>query len=193
MYAIITDNVKLVVYLKKINATFYEKLQQINSKRYKNEVLVTTIDKNIALLALIQGARVYETTTMAGLIPFCRSREELLDKVIDNFFEALGIRKTDKGYEYLKYMLKCNIKDDNYCLKPMTTQVYPECAKKFGVSTTTVAKYSNQIIKKSYEKNSLKYDILYYKSHSEPLKEAPKVNNFVVVMANKIQSLTFNN
>lgn len=189
MYAIVTNNVKLVVYLKKINANFFHEVQQINRERYPDEAIATTTDKNIAIIALVQGAKVYETITMSSIIPMCSSEEELLDKIIDNFFEALGIRKISKGYEYLKHMLKCNVKDDDYCLKPMTTEVYPECAKNFNVSATTVAKYANQIIKNSYNRNALKYEVLYYGNHLESLVEAPKVNNFVVVIANKIRKL----
>lgn len=189
MYTILTSNVKLVIYLKKINATFFEEVQQINGKRYGKGSLAMTTDKNIAMIALVEGSKVYETSRMVGLIPICYSKNELIDAIIDEFFEALSIRKTSKGYEYLKYMLKCNINDDCYCLKSMTTEVYPECAKHFNVSASTIAKYSNLIIRNSYNRNSLKYDVLYFTNRPTPLKEAPKVNNFVVVMANKIRSL----
>jgi len=189
MYAILTDNVELILYLKKSNATFFEAIQQIDHERYNEAVLVTTMDKRIAIIALVEGSKVYETITMNSLIPLCSSKEKLVDRIIDNFLEALGIRKTSKGYEYLKYMLKCNVEDDNYCLKPMTSEVYPECAKKFNVSPATVARYSNILIKNSYNRNPLRYNVLYYGTHMESSQETPKVRNFVVFMANKIRKL----
>jgi len=189
MYVISTTNLKLLVCLKRYNCDFLMTPQNINRERYKNEAVAITSNRGLAMLALVDGAKVYETVTMSSLIPDDCSNEELLDKIIDEFLEVLGIRKNFNGYEYLKYIITCNVKDDEYCLKAMSKEVYPECAKAFGVSPVTVARTTNDLIKKSYGRKPEMYSALYAKDHPDKINAAPKANNFVVVMANKIRAL----
>lgn len=163
--------------------------QHINQKRYEGEAVAITTNRNLALLALVDGAKVHETVTMCPLVPTECSYEELIDRIIDDFLETIGIRRIYKGYDYLKYIIKCNIKDDNYCLKAMNKEVYPECAQFFGVSPVTVARITNDLIKKSYSRKPEMYAALYEKSYADVYNSAPKMNSFMVHIANKIRNL----
>ena len=82
MYIIVTTNVKLLVYIKKLNGILLMPPHKINQERYNGEAMAMVTDKHLAMVALVDGAKVYETNTMPGLIPECRSKDELLDKTI---------------------------------------------------------------------------------------------------------------
>ncbi|MBR6688863.1 MAG: hypothetical protein IKL68_02475 [Clostridia bacterium] len=189
MYIILTNNGNLENYVGKLGTTAFTIPNSINVSRYNNEGLVTTTNRGIAVIALVDGAKVYETITMQGLFPEYESREELINKVIDEFFEALGIRKNARGYDLLKYMLIKYVKDDSYCMNQVCDVVYPECAKEFAVSPATVAKNAKDLIKYSYERNAMKYEVLFAHTGIAPLTEAPKPSAFLPVIGGKIRAL----
>ncbi|MBR6613928.1 MAG: hypothetical protein IKK84_04085 [Clostridia bacterium] len=189
MYIILTNNGNLENYVEKLGTTAFMIPNSISKERYNNEALVTTANRGIAIIALVDGARVYETITMMGLFPEYNSQAVLVNKVIDELFEALGIRKNMKGYELLKYMLKKYVEDDNYCMNQVCDVVYPECAKEFAVSPATVAKNAKDLIKYSYERNAMKYEVLFAHTGIAPLTEAPKPSAFLPVIGGKIRAL----
>lgn len=191
MYIILTNNGNLKNYVNKLGAVQYMIPNSINAARYNNEGLVTTTNRGIAIIALVDGAKVYETFTMQGLFTEYESREVLMNKVIDEFFEALGIRKNARGYDLLKYMLIKYVKDDSYCMNQVCDTVYPECAKEFRISPATVAKNAKDLIKYSYERNALKYEVLFEHTGIAPLKEAPKPSAFLPVIGGRIRNLVF--
>ncbi len=189
MYIIIINNGKLKNYVGKLGTTAFMIPNSISKVRYNDEALVTTVNRGIAIIALVDGAKVYETVTMQGLFPEYKSKEVLMDKIIDELFEALGIRKNAKGYDLLKYMLKKYVKDDTYCMNRVCDVVYPECAKEFRISPATVAKNAKDLIKYSYERNALKYEVLFANTGIAPLKEAPRPSEFLPVIGGKIREL----
>lgn len=189
MYVIVTSNLKLLECIKRNHGDVLVTPQKINLKKYNKEIAAITTSKKLAILAIIEGSKVYETEAMCGVIAIGNSNKDTIDMLIDELMEAIDMPKKHKGYEYIKYMIKCNVINDEYCLKTMTKEVYPECAKKFNVGVSTIAKHAQQIIKDSYNSDPLKYEALYYRNHCISLDEAPRVNNFVVIMANKIRPL----
>ena len=191
MYIILINNDRINDYTDKLGNTSFMIPNCINTTRYNNEGLVTTANRGIAIIALVDGAKVYETVTMQGLFPECKNKEVLTDKIIDDFFETIGIRKNMKGYDLLKYMLKKYVKDDTYCMNQVCDVVYPECAKEFCISPATVAKNAKDLIKYSYERNALKYEVLFEHTGIAPLKEAPRPSEFLPVIGGKIRDLIY--
>ncbi len=191
MYILLINNGRIKDYIGKLGTTAFMIPNSINATRYNNEGLVTTVNRGIAIIALIDGAKVYETVTMQGLFPEYKSKEVLTDKIIDGFFEAVGIRKNAKGYDLLKYMLKKYVQDDTYCMNQVCDVVYPECAKEFGISPATVAKNAKDLIKYSYERNALKYEVLFAHTGIAPLKETPRPSEFLPVIGGKIRDLIY--
>ncbi len=191
MYIILTNNGNLKNYINKLGTVQYMIPNSINAARYNNEGLVTTTNRGIAVIALVDGAKVYETITMQGLFSKYETEKELADKLIDELLEALSIRKNAKGYDLLKYMLIKYVKDDSYCMNQVCDTVYPECAKEFRISPATVAKNAKDLIKYSYGRNALKYEVLFEHTGIAPLKEAPKPSAFLPVIGGKIRDLIF--
>ena len=188
MYIIITNEGNLKNYVSKLGTTAFMIPNSINTERYNNEGLVITTNRGIAIIALVDGAKVYETITMQGMFPEYKNKEVLMNKVIDEF---LGIRKNAKGYDLLKYMLIKYVKDDSYCMNQVCDTVYPECAKEFCISPATVAKNAKDLIKYSYERNALKYEVLFAHTGIAPLKEAPRPSEFLPVIGGKIRDLIY--
>ncbi len=189
MYIILINNGRFKDYTGKLGTIPFMIPNSISKVRYNNEGLVTTVNRGIAIIALVEGAKVYETVTMQGLFPECKNKEVFMNKIIDDFFEAIGIRKNAKGYDLLKYMLKKYVEDDNYCMNQVCDVVYPECAKEFRISPATVAKNTKDLIKYSYERNALKYEVLFAHTGIAPLKEAPRPSEFLPVIGGKIREL----
>ncbi len=189
MYIILTNNGNLKNYVNKLGTVAFMIPNSINATRYNNEGLVTSINRGIAIIALVDGAKVYETVTMQGLFPKYETREEFVDKLIDELFEALSMRKNAKGYDYLKYMLKQYVEDEDSYLKFVCSEVYPECADVFHVSANTVSKNTKDLIKYSYERNAMKYEVLFAHTGIAPLKDAPRPSEFLPVIGGKIRNL----
>ena len=189
MYILLINANDVKDYVAKLGATKFMVPNSISKTRYGGERLVTATSRQIAIVALVNGAKVYETLTMQGLFPEYKKKEEVISKIIDEFFEAIGIRKNVKGYECLKYMLTRYVEDDLYCVKSICDEVYPECANKFGVTSGTISKNVKDLLKYSYERNALKYEVLFAHTGVEPLKEAPKPREFLAVIGTKIRDL----
>lgn len=189
MYILLINSEDVKDYVGKLGTTKFMVPNSISKARYGGERLVTTASRQIAIIALVNGAKVYETLTMQGMLPEYKNKEELINKLIDEFFEAIGIRMNARGYDCLKYMVTKYVVDANYCLNPICDVVYPECAREFGISPGTVSKNTKELIKYSYERNALKYELLFKGTGLHPLKEAPKPSEFLPVIGGKIREL----
>lgn len=191
MYILLINNNEVKDYVGKLGTMQYMIPNSISQIRYKDERLVTTANRQVAIIALVNGAKVYETITMQGLFPEYSSKEKFISKLIDEFFEAIGIRKNMRGYDLLKYMLTQYVVDESYYTYHVCDVVYPECANRFCISSGTVAKNTNDVIKYSYERNALKYELLFRNTGLNPLKEAPRPSEFLPVIGGKIRQLIF--
>ena len=188
-YVIITQNMNLIKCSVSPESLLHSEAGVKSEKKLKTDVVISTSDEKFALLALMEGATVYESCTKGSLIPKCKTKSELLERLAENFLEVLEIDKTEKGYEYLKYMIKRHAEDLDYNSEYMITVVYPECAKFFGVSPKTVSKHANLTLRNSFEQNTLRHIALYGEMTGRNVNEAPRVGWFLVCAGQKIRDI----
>ena len=193
MYLIVTSNSKLLECIKNNNGDILEPPIGINLRRYNKESAAMTSNKKLAFLALIDGAKVFETQEMYGVSSIAGTKQEATtDMLIDGLLESLNISRKYRGYAYIKYMLKCNINDDTYCLKHAKIEVYTDCAKKFNVSNKTIAMLISKSIMEGYRKDPLKFEAMFYNTQMNTSKDIVNAKNFIIVMSTKIRMLILN-
>lgn len=188
-YVIITRNMNLIKCSMDRNALTYEALNTKLMKNLKTDVLISTPDKRFAYLALFEGSQVYETFTHKSLVPACKTREKLIDCLTEIFLETLGFEKLDRGYYYLKYMIKKHVEDAHYSLQPMGEVVYPECAAEFGVSPKTISRYANLTLRNCFKRNMEQHIAVWGDMAGKNALEVPKVAHFTIYAGEKIRSI----
>ena len=188
-YVIITRNMNLIKCLSAPDSLTYDSVNGKIERSLKTDAVITTPDKKFAYLALFEGSKVYETYTHTPLIPDYKDKESLINKLVEAFLEVLGIPKMDRGYYYLKYMIKCHVEDAHYSLQPMGEVVYPECANLFGVSPKTVSRYANLALRNSFNKNTTKHLAVWGDMAGRNVVDVPKVAYFTIYAGEKIRAL----
>ena len=190
MYIIVTSNLKLLECIKRSNGDILVAPGRINLHHYNAETAALTSNKKLAFLALIDGAKVYETQGMYKVSAICETKHaDTVDMLIDGLLESLDISRKYDGYKYIKYMIKASVKDYTYCLKRYNIEWYADCAKKFNVCKNAVVVSIARSIKEGYTNDSFKFKTLFYDTPFDNSDEAIKANNFVEVMASKIRNL----
>ena len=190
MYVIVTSNLKLLECIKRNNGDILVTPKGINLHHYSAEIAGITSNKKLAVLAMIDGAKVYETQGMYGVSAIgAGEKGDIVDMLIEGLLESLNVSRKYRGYEYIKYMIKSNVKDDTYCLKKPDIEIYTDCAKKFGASNNAIALMVARSIKEGYEKDPFKFETMFHDTYLDNIEEAIKAKNFISVMANKIRKL----
>ncbi len=161
--------------------------------RLDNDVIILDRDQEFALLAFMEGSKVYEARTKKTLLPEHETEEELVEKLVELLLNILEFDQNSKGYDYLKHMLKLHVEDLDYNSENMGDVVYPDCAKHFGVSPRTVSKHANRVLRDSIAKNKFKHIALWDSMIVEEAVEKLNVAGFLVVAGEKIRSVIRNN
>ena len=105
-----------------------------------------------------------------------------IDMFLTSFLGRLAIDPDILGYDYLKYVLRRCIEEEEYYKKAMTRVIYPECAKHFGTTSYRVERAMRHAIEGSFEEVPEQYTKIY----NRELKESPAPSKFIAVMANYI-------
>ena len=157
------------------------------------DVIILDHDQDFAFLAFMEGSKVYEARTNKKLVPEYETEEELVEKMVELLLKVLEIDQDEKGYAYLKYMLKLHVEDLDYNSETMGDVVYPDCAKHFGVSPRTVSKHANRVLKDSIAKNKYRHIALWDSMVVVEAVEKLNVAGFLVIAGEKIRTVIRNN
>ena len=75
--------------------------------------------------------------------------------IASRLIQSLGIPAHIKGYDYIKFILLNSLKEPGFEKKPLTTIIYPKCAKKFNTTSTRVERAIRHAVQSTFEANHL--------------------------------------
>ena len=81
--------------------------------------------------------------------------------VVYDLFRALNIKPNINGYHYLKCLMEMWEQDPNYLTRPITKELYPDCARKFGTTASHVERAIRHAIELSFDSNPEKYSEIF--------------------------------
>ena len=193
MYIITTRNMNLIRCSVGPDAQLpIEGYDNPKSKSHKDVILVGC-NQEFVELAFMEGSKVYEAKTNKNYIPEYKTEEELVEKLSEMMLDVLGFERNEKGYVYLKHMLKARVNKLKY--NPysergtMQTKVYPECAKQFGVTSKTVSKHANRALKANVANNKMKHIAMWHRFDYEDKVDSLDVSEFLAMAGRQIRWL----
>lgn len=120
--------------------------------------LIVTNDEEVVRYARERGAGVFSAEK------FPESVEQVVvekgnnpSAVVYDLLRALNITPNVKGYHYLKFILEMCEKDPTYHSKPITKEIYPDCARNFDTTSSRVERAIRHAIESSYDSNPEKF------------------------------------
>lgn len=110
-----------------------------------------------------------------------------LEEIITTLLHELGVPANIKGYKQLKEAILLVIEDEEY-LHPITKNLYPAIAEKFGDTTTNVEKSMRNAIKKAFDRgNNNKILNVYFANTIDSHKGKPTTSEFIAIVADKLR------
>lgn len=80
--------------------------------------------------------------------------EELMSNIIDDLFKEIGMTSNLLGYSRTAYAIKLVISDDTYIFD-ITGRLYPDIAKKFNGTSSSVERNIRSIIESTWNRKDL--------------------------------------
>lgn len=136
--------------------------------------VITTTNKELALLALEKGAEVVKKDVPDK--PSATNRDKGADKIRE-LLDSFLMKPNLKGYGYLRFVLKKCIGDSEYHHEGITSVVYPECAKNFNTTASRVERAIRHVIERSFENAPEQYEKVF------GIREKPTNSEFISRMS----------
>ena len=126
--------------------------------------LIVTNDEEVIRFARERGAGVFTTEKFPESVERVvveGENETKLSNVIYDLFRKLNIKPNVKGYHYLKCLMEMCEQDPTYHARPITKEIYPDCAKKFGTTASRVERAIRHAIEGSFDSVPEKYSEIF--------------------------------
>lgn len=113
----------------------------------------------------------------------------MLNTVIDDKLQTLGITKNYKGYYQLKLAVQLALEDD-FRLQSVSKEIYEPVAKKLGCHYYSIERNIRTISQRVWKRNTEKLcEIAMYKLNSEP--SASELIAIIVANIQRSQDVTY--
>ena len=102
---------------------------------------------------------------------------------VERLVRSLGIGATYRGYSYLNYGIQLCLKDENYLLA-ISKALYPEIAKAYGATSSSVERDIRTVIKVCWERGNrnLLQELAFH-----PLEYRPTAGEFLDILVASIR------
>ena len=105
---------------------------------------------------------------------------------IERLIRSLGIGATYRGYRYLSYAIKLCLQDENYLLS-VSKLLYPQIARAFNTSSSSVERDLRTVIKVCWERGNRTF---LHKIAMHQLDTRPTVGEFIDIIVGYINFLS---
>lgn len=122
--------------------------------------VIVTNDSEMVRLATERGAVVFITEKFSESVEPVEKANASSDVVYD-LLRALNIKPNIKGYHYIKFMMERCENNPTYHTKPITKEIYPECANQFSTTPNRVERAVRHAIEMSFDSDPEKYSEIF--------------------------------
>lgn len=124
--------------------------------------LIVTNDEEVVKFARERGAGVFTAEQFPErIVPVVVEKGDGQTNMAYEFLRALGVKPNIKGYQYIKFLIEMCEVDLTYHTKPITKEIYPECAKKFRTTPSRVERAIRHAIEGSFREAPKKYSAIF--------------------------------